>query len=94
MKLFRQIIKKMLRPILLIIRTIDFISINKNPVSDRTIAFTFEISKWKQEYVKEFLREYDVRFVPSSVNNLLIKKCLLKQEKKYSFFGALMRIQR
>ncbi|MEK4566279.1 capsular polysaccharide biosynthesis protein [Alkalihalobacillus sp. FSL R5-0424] len=89
MKLFRQIIKKMLRPILLIIRTIDFISINKNPVSDRTIAFTFEISKWKQEYVKEFLREYDVRFVPSSVNNLLIKKCLLKQEKKiFVFWGV------
>lgn len=48
----------------------------------RTMAFAFNVSKWKQPYIETLLDEYEILFVPSEKRLSLLTPLLRKVDKK------------
>lgn len=82
LKKIKKIIKRLIKPVLMIAKTVKFIKNDVQAIDERPVAYLFQVSKWKHEYVKAFLKEYDVRYVPFNVNLNWLKKSILKQNEK------------
>jgi capsular polysaccharide export protein len=52
------------------------------PQSEKTIAFLFKVSKWKQPYIGSFLPEYEVVYIPAEKMLFLLSPILKKIDKK------------
>ncbi|MGD7049704.1 capsular polysaccharide biosynthesis protein [Rossellomorea marisflavi] len=81
MDIIKKVIKRFIKPLLVLIKTIVFIK-NDKATTRNTVAYTFRVSGWKQDYVKAFLSEYDVRYVPFNVNIKWLKKKILRHPNK------------
>jgi capsular polysaccharide export protein len=58
-------VKKVVRLLELLIKVMEWYFSKRNE-DNKTTAFVFRVSKWKQPYIVDFLYEYNVLFVPST----------------------------
>ncbi|PLS01520.1 beta-3-deoxy-D-manno-oct-2-ulosonic acid transferase [Neobacillus cucumis] len=53
-----------------------------NRKKQSTIAFVFNVSKWKRPYIQNLLHEYEIMFVPSEKRLFLLSPLLKKLDKR------------
>jgi capsular polysaccharide export protein len=67
--------KKRLKKILQVLQLITILCkwyVTMRPESDKTAAFVFKVSKWKQTFMPSFLPEFDLKFIPAEVMPFLL----------------------